>query len=668
MGQDPLPPPPEIPIEHSNAPAQDDKAFLKRDGPVPSWIDRICSWWCNGMNPMGYSTVMKQRGFVAYAYMSPKMARYIGRRFLMALCFFIPVMGLSLSLGLAYGQGLDSPDWLLWATVPFIVIWMITWYLFSYCVFGRILRFERPSRTYGYTWPYTFELGFMFMVLLFLLFCWFAVLYPCAGQTYSAIILVYTFFLVIAVAMIANIVTKDPAAGCDLSASPVPTGKAQHQWCIFCSARAKIDLDGPWKQLERSTGVAVQNCYYPHPRRRHCQSCQKCVNGFDHHCYYLNTCISDSNYKQFVVMLTSLFCMIAMQWIFGVLVLVNHYDHDAAKGHFDGALNNQDHVMNDVWGKNLFLAIVFIMIAVGAYALWFIGDLLYLHYYFIYRSWGQPRRYSTLDYLHEQRLRKLHIDQEAARMEHAGNPNALKRALDNLQDFYEYNRTNYLYHDDIDMTGNNTEDLNVQHGSTPEHVQHLEGEYEGLHCFKAIGLERCCLWLQKCSINAAGIDSASDEAEYYHDASANNTAGDDAQNNNTQDWRQTVTGIETDPDAVQGMYRDLRASMISGGSLAAPPSYNQATPNEDSTTPEHVEVNVGDPNRLSGSFSMFNSEGSGMRMVHFRDKGGDINVRTGQNPQSERKDPQGGDVNAQDNRTSQSERKDPLNGSSVLYH
>lgn len=60
--------------------------------------------------------------------------------------------------------------------------------------------------------------------------------------------------------------------------------------------------------------------------------------------------------------------------------------HRCQAGKFDGALNNQSHVMHDVWGKDLFLAIVFIMLAVGAYTLWFIGDLLYLHYYFIYRS------------------------------------------------------------------------------------------------------------------------------------------------------------------------------------------------------------------------------------------------------------------------------------------
>ncbi|ETV81464.1 hypothetical protein, variant 1, partial [Aphanomyces astaci] len=32
---------------------------------------------------------------------------------------------------------------------------------------------------------------------------------------------------------------------------------------------------------------------------RHCQCCHKCVEAFDHHCMYLNTCIGKSNIKHF---------------------------------------------------------------------------------------------------------------------------------------------------------------------------------------------------------------------------------------------------------------------------------------------------------------------------------------------------------------------------------
>ena len=35
-------------------------------------------------------------------------------------------------------------------------------------------------------------------------------------------------------------------------------------------------------------------------------------------------------------------------------------------------------------------------------------------------------------------------------------------------DFYNYNRANYQYHDEIDMTGNATTELNIQHGHSEE--------------------------------------------------------------------------------------------------------------------------------------------------------------------------------------------------------
>jgi hypothetical protein len=104
MGTDPLPalPPPEDdpkPVEKN--------AFLHRKGPAPTFVDRLCSWWCNCMNPHGYSTMMKRRGFENYAYMSPKLARYVGRRVMLLLYLAWPIVGFVLGFGLSFA--LDTP-------------------------------------------------------------------------------------------------------------------------------------------------------------------------------------------------------------------------------------------------------------------------------------------------------------------------------------------------------------------------------------------------------------------------------------------------------------------------------------------------------------------------------------------------------------------------------
>ena len=61
------------------------------------------------------------------------------------------------------------------------------------------------------------------------------------------------------------------------------------------NSRAKVQAPGP--DL-RWCGHCV--CYVTAgPRTKHCHECKKCVTGFDHHCVYLNTCISSSNYDHF---------------------------------------------------------------------------------------------------------------------------------------------------------------------------------------------------------------------------------------------------------------------------------------------------------------------------------------------------------------------------------
>lgn len=40
---------------------------------------------------------------------------------------------------------------------------------------------------------------------------------------------------------------------------------------------------------------------------KHCKSCDRCVDNFDHHCIWLNNCIGQANYRYFIMLLITLF-------------------------------------------------------------------------------------------------------------------------------------------------------------------------------------------------------------------------------------------------------------------------------------------------------------------------------------------------------------------------
>eukprot|EP00302_Diacronema_sp_CCMP2436_P029914 CAMPEP_0179941038 /NCGR_PEP_ID=MMETSP0983-20121128/16703_1 /TAXON_ID=483367 /ORGANISM="non described non described, Strain CCMP 2436" /LENGTH=310 /DNA_ID=CAMNT_0021847913 /DNA_START=23 /DNA_END=955 /DNA_ORIENTATION=+ len=75
----------------------------------------------------------------------------------------------------------------------------------------------------------------------------------------------------------------------------------------YCRANAQTTDEG----LKYCNHCA---CYTSkHARTRHCYDCRKCVQGFDHHCVYLQTCIGKNNYPVFFTLITSV-------WLWCVLV------------------------------------------------------------------------------------------------------------------------------------------------------------------------------------------------------------------------------------------------------------------------------------------------------------------------------------------------------------
>lgn len=48
------------------------------------------------------------------------------------------------------------------------------------------------------------------------------------------------------------------------------------------------------------------------PKSTHCKTCNRCVNGFDHHCVALNNCVGRRNIRTFYTFLVASTCFATM--------------------------------------------------------------------------------------------------------------------------------------------------------------------------------------------------------------------------------------------------------------------------------------------------------------------------------------------------------------------
>lgn len=59
---------------------------------------------------------------------------------------------------------------------------------------------------------------------------------------------------------------------------------------------------------------------YVNKRSRHCRTCARCVENFDHHCMWINNCIGRKNYKLFLIMIGSTFFSMVI-WVISAVLL-----------------------------------------------------------------------------------------------------------------------------------------------------------------------------------------------------------------------------------------------------------------------------------------------------------------------------------------------------------
>jgi len=68
---------------------------------------------------------------------------------------------------------------------------------------------------------------------------------------------------------------------------------------------------------------------------KHCNACNKCVKGFDHHCMWLNGCIGVDNYPYFAVSISSVAVMTGIVLVICVYLLIDYFIGDDFEDRFN---------------------------------------------------------------------------------------------------------------------------------------------------------------------------------------------------------------------------------------------------------------------------------------------------------------------------------------------
>lgn len=109
--------------------------------------------------------------------------------------------------------------------------------------------------------------------------------------------------------------------------------------------------------------------YYSGKFRKHCKACNKCVDGFDHHCPFLNQCIGKKNYSWFMLILTTYILLMLQSIVLGGYFLYQLRHSDSNIGQY----------ATKVWGPDLFALFTSMLIVFPLPKLYFMLPLWLFH-------------------------------------------------------------------------------------------------------------------------------------------------------------------------------------------------------------------------------------------------------------------------------------------------
>ena len=108
---------------------------------------------------------------------------------------------------------------------------------------------------------------------------------------------------------------------------------------------------------------------------RHCFICDRCIDNFDHHCYWTNNCVGKSNYKIFIFfVLINIFILSFNDYLdFKIIFLSKNFNVDCNNNYFKYCNQFQewykDFIIKIIAISNFFLCILFDILLIALLAL-----------------------------------------------------------------------------------------------------------------------------------------------------------------------------------------------------------------------------------------------------------------------------------------------------------
>ena len=107
---------------------------------------------------------------------------------------------------------------------------------------------------------------------------------------------------------------------------------------------------------------------------KHCRTCDRCVEGFDHHCKWLNNCIGEKNYQTFFALICLTVTLLLVQFGYAVYLFSRSFYDSAAMMGVVQSNYGSEHIDYRGWQAVL---VLYLLLLAGAIMM--LGELLFFH-------------------------------------------------------------------------------------------------------------------------------------------------------------------------------------------------------------------------------------------------------------------------------------------------